>query len=61
VYIIFEVRNLMKRIIDLGIELSYSITTCIKDECNEKQQKSKTNNDNNKQNINNEKIKQKSS
>jgi hypothetical protein len=33
---IFEVRNLMKRIIDLGIELSYSITTCIKDECNEK-------------------------
>jgi transposase-like protein len=30
-----EVRNLMERIIKLRIELGYSITTCIKDECDE--------------------------
>ena len=30
-----EIRNLIERIIQLRIGLNYSITTCIKDECDE--------------------------
>jgi len=36
----------MERIIKLRIELGYSITTCIKNECDEEHTDSKINNDN---------------
>jgi hypothetical protein len=45
-----EVRNLMERIIKLRMD-SYSITTCIKDECDEEHADSKINNYNAERNM----------
>jgi len=41
----------MERIIELRIELNYSITTCIKDGCDEKHADSKINNYNDERNM----------